>query len=47
MLECPEKLIKVLSRTPGIDHLVPQGKPLPTYDVYCASERARFDGDFR
>ena len=36
ILECPEKLIKLLSRSPGIDHLVPQGKPLPDYDVYCA-----------
>ena len=35
ILECPEKLIKLLSRSPGIDHLVPQGKPLPDYDVYC------------
>jgi hypothetical protein len=25
-----------LSRSPGIDHLVPQGKPLRDYDVYCA-----------
>jgi tetratricopeptide (TPR) repeat protein/ADP-heptose:LPS heptosyltransferase len=36
ILECPERLMKVLSRTPGIDELVPQGKPLPEYDVYCA-----------
>jgi tetratricopeptide (TPR) repeat protein len=36
ILECPEKLIKLLSRSPGVDHLVPQGKPLPDYDVYCA-----------
>jgi tetratricopeptide (TPR) repeat protein len=36
ILECPEKLIKLLSRSPGIDHLIPQGKPLPDYDVYCA-----------
>ena len=35
ILECPERLVKVLSRTPGIDHLVPQGQPLPDYDVYC------------
>jgi hypothetical protein len=35
ILECPEKLIKLLSRSPGIDHLIPQGKPLPDYDVYC------------
>ena len=32
-LECPEKLIRLLSHSPGIDHLVPQGKPLPDYDV--------------
>ncbi|MGO9915795.1 MAG: DUF6165 family protein [Isosphaeraceae bacterium] len=36
ILECPEKLVKLLARTPGIDQLVPQGKPLPEYDVYCA-----------
>jgi len=36
ILECPDKLIKLLSRSPGIDQLVPQGKPLPEYDVYCA-----------
>ena len=36
ILECPEKLVKLLSRIAGIDHLVPQGKPLPEYDVYCA-----------
>ncbi len=36
ILECPEKLVKLLSRTAGIDQLVPQGKPLPEYDVYCA-----------
>ncbi len=35
ILECPEVLVKVLARTPGIDHLVPQGQPLPDYDVYC------------
>jgi len=35
ILECAEKLIKLLSRSPGIDHLIPQGKPLPDYDVYC------------
>jgi hypothetical protein len=28
-------LVKVLSRAPGIDHLIPQGQPLPEYDVYC------------
>jgi tetratricopeptide (TPR) repeat protein len=36
ILECPEKLIKLLARSPGIDQLVPQGKPVPDYDVYCA-----------
>jgi hypothetical protein len=35
ILECPDRLVKVLSRTPGIDHLIPQGQPLPEYDVYC------------
>jgi hypothetical protein len=35
ILDCPEVLVQVPSRTPGIDHLVPQSKPLPDYDVYC------------
>ncbi len=35
ILECPERLVKLLSRSPGIDHLIPQGQPLPEYDVYC------------
>jgi hypothetical protein len=36
ILECPERLVPLLGRSPGIDHLVPQGQPLPEYDVYCA-----------
>jgi tetratricopeptide (TPR) repeat protein len=35
ILECPERLIPLLSKCPGIDHLVPQGKPVPDYDVYA------------
>jgi len=35
ILECPERLVKLLSRCPGIDHLVAQGQPLPPYDVYA------------
>jgi hypothetical protein len=35
ILECPERLIPLLNRCPGIDYLVPQGKPLPDYDVYA------------
>jgi len=35
ILECPERLVKLLGRCPGIDHLIPQGQPLPDYDVYA------------
>jgi Flp pilus assembly protein TadD len=35
ILECPERLVKLLARCPHIDHLVPQGQPLPDYDVYA------------
>lgn len=34
-LECPERLMKLLARTPGIDKLIPQGQPLPDYDMYA------------
>jgi tetratricopeptide (TPR) repeat protein len=35
ILQCPEKLIDLLSRSPGIDRLVPQGQAPPDHDVYC------------
>jgi Flp pilus assembly protein TadD len=35
ILECPERLVPLLSRYRGIDHLVAQGKPLPEHDVYA------------
>ncbi|WP_165073861.1 DUF6165 family protein [Paludisphaera rhizosphaerae] len=35
ILECPERLIPLLSGSPWIDHLVGHGRPLPDYDVYC------------
>jgi tetratricopeptide (TPR) repeat protein len=35
ILECPERLVKLLSGCPYIDQLVPQGAPLPDYDVYA------------
>jgi tetratricopeptide (TPR) repeat protein len=31
--ECPERLVKLLERTPGIDRLVIQGQELPEHDV--------------
>src|SRR5690348_7562486 len=35
IFECPEKLVKLLDGCPGIDVLLPQGAPLPAYDVYA------------
>ncbi len=35
LLECPERLIRLLQGCPGIDALIPQGAPLPHYDVYA------------
>ncbi len=35
IFECPEKLIKLVSKCPGIDVLIPQGAPIPHYDVYA------------
>ena len=35
IFECPEKLIKLVSACPGVDVLVPQGAPIPAYDVYA------------
>jgi hypothetical protein len=35
ILECPEKLLRILARTPGIDVVVPQGQEFPDYDVWC------------
>jgi Tfp pilus assembly protein PilF len=35
VFECPEKLVKLLEGCPGIDVLIPQGAPLPHYDVYA------------
>lgn len=34
VFECPEKLLKILGRTPGIDEVIPQGQPLPDYDFH-------------
>lgn len=31
--ECPERLVKLLERTPGIDQLVAQGQELPEHDL--------------
>ncbi len=33
--ECPEKLIKLIEGCPGVDVPLPQGAPLPAYDVYA------------
>jgi tetratricopeptide (TPR) repeat protein len=35
VLECPERLMKILARTPGIDQLVAQSEPMPEHDVYA------------
>ena len=34
IFECPERLLKLLERTPGVDEVVPQGQPLPEYDFH-------------
>jgi tetratricopeptide (TPR) repeat protein len=34
IFECPERLMKLLERTPGIDEVVQQGQPLPDYDFH-------------
>ncbi len=34
MLECPEKLMKVLGRCPGIDRMIAVGSPRPEHDVH-------------
>jgi len=35
VFECPDKLIKLVTGCPGVDVLIPQGAPLPAYDVYA------------
>ena len=35
IFECPEKLIKLVTGCAGVDVLIPQGAPLPPYDVYA------------
>jgi hypothetical protein len=35
IFECPERLIKLIEGCPGVDVLLPQGAPLPAYDVYA------------
>src|SRR5262249_35862304 len=34
LFSCPKPLVRLLGRCPGIDHLVPDGDPLPDFDVY-------------
>ena len=36
IFECPEKLLKLFERMPGIDVLFPQGKEPPEHDVHAA-----------
>jgi tetratricopeptide (TPR) repeat protein len=35
VFECPERLVKLLAGCPGLDEVIPQGAPLPDYDVYA------------
>ena len=35
VFECPEKLIKLVTGCAGVDEIIPQGAPLPPYDVYA------------
>lgn len=36
LLKCPRVLVKILSRTPGIHQIIPDGSPLPDFDFHCA-----------
>ncbi len=36
VVQCPEGMMNLLSRCPGIDRLVPRGGPLPDFDVHAA-----------
>jgi hypothetical protein len=36
IVECPAFLMPLLSRCPGIDRLVAEQTPLPTFDVHCS-----------
>jgi Flp pilus assembly protein TadD/ADP-heptose:LPS heptosyltransferase len=35
VLEAPEPLADLLTRTPGVDEVVPRNRPLPPFDVHC------------
>jgi tetratricopeptide (TPR) repeat protein len=35
LFECQPALVRLLSGVPGVDRLIPQGSPLPAFDVYC------------
>lgn len=35
IVECPDFLMPILSRSPGITRLVAEGSPLPDFDVHC------------
>jgi tetratricopeptide (TPR) repeat protein len=35
VFECPERLVGLLAQCPGVDQVIPQGAPLPPYDVYA------------
>jgi hypothetical protein len=36
LFQCPDGLVNLLSRCPGIDRLVPRSAPLPDFDVHAA-----------
>jgi tetratricopeptide (TPR) repeat protein len=35
VFECPDRLVKLVGGCPGIDQIIPQGQPLPDYDVFA------------
>jgi tetratricopeptide (TPR) repeat protein len=35
ILEVPQPLVRLLSRLPGVEQVVPHGEPLPAFDMHC------------
>lgn len=35
VLECPAPLVRLLQTAPGIERIIPAGRPVPTFDVHC------------
>jgi Tfp pilus assembly protein PilF len=35
VLECPAPLVRLLQTVPGIEQIIPAGRPLPPFDLHC------------